>query len=42
MRDPLQAFRQPHWTQEVEGAQAVAGVREVEQGSGLDQEAGGW
>lgn len=42
MDDPLQALRQPHGTQEVEGAQAVAGVGEVQQGARDDQEVDGW
>lgn len=42
MHDPLQTFRQPHRTQEIEGPQAVAGVREVQQGPRLYQEADGW
>lgn len=40
--DPLQAFWQPHRTQEVEGTQAMAGVGEVQQCPRLYQEVDGW
>lgn len=40
--DSLQALGQPHRTQEVERAQAVAGVGKVQQSSCLDQEVDGW
>ena len=41
VEDSLQTFRQPNGVEEVEVPQAVAGVREVEQGAGFNEEADG-